>query len=71
LPSAAVERGSAVCCGDCEMRTITAQPATAEIERDVRARAPSLGLATEALAAVIIDLFLEVGPHRAYGGADD
>ena len=62
---AAVHRGTGTLCGDCAVHILATQPATF-----ARAHQGS-GLATEALAAVITELFQEHGLHRVYAEADD
>jgi RimJ/RimL family protein N-acetyltransferase len=68
---AAVDRRSGMLCGDCAVRVVTAQPATAEVGVTFARARQGSGLATEALAAVITEVFLQHGLHRVYAEADD
>jgi RimJ/RimL family protein N-acetyltransferase len=68
---AAVDRRSGTLCGDCAVRVVTDQPATAEVGVTLAPAHQGSGLATEALAAVIGELFEEHGVHRVYAEADD
>ena len=68
---AAVDRRSGELCGDCAVHVVTDQPATAEVGLTFAPAHQGTGLATEALAAVITDLFQERGLHRIYAQADD
>jgi RimJ/RimL family protein N-acetyltransferase len=68
---AAVDRRSGTLCGDCAVRVVTDQPATAEVGVTFAPEHQGSGLATEALAAVIGELFEEHGVHRVYAEADD
>ena len=68
---AAVDRRSGTLCGDCAVHVVTAQPATAEVGVTFARTHQGSGLATEALAAVITEMFLEHGLHRVYAEADD
>jgi RimJ/RimL family protein N-acetyltransferase len=68
---AAVDRRSGTLCGDCAARVVTSQPATAEIGVTFAPAHQGSGLATEALTAVIAELFEEHGLHRVYAEADD
>ena len=68
---AAVDRRSRTLCGDCAVRVLTAQPATAEVGVTFAPEHQGTGLATEALTAVITELFAAHDLHRVYAEADD
>ena len=68
---AAVDRRSGTLCGDCAVRVVADQPATAEVGVTLAPAHQGRGLATEALAAVIDELFREHRVHRVYAEADD
>ena len=68
---AAVHRGTGTLCGDCAVHILATQPATAEVGVTFARAHQGSGLATEALAAVITELFQEHGLHRVYAEADD
>jgi RimJ/RimL family protein N-acetyltransferase len=68
---AAVDRSSGTLCGDCAVRVLTAQPATAEVGVTFAPAHQGSGLATEALTAVVTELFEAHGLHRVYAQADD
>jgi RimJ/RimL family protein N-acetyltransferase len=68
---AAVDRESGALCGDCAVRVVADQPATAEVGVTFAPAHQGFGLATEALAAVITELFDGHGLHRVYAEADD
>jgi RimJ/RimL family protein N-acetyltransferase len=68
---AAVDRLSGRLCGDCAVRVVTDQPATAEVGVTFAAEGQGRGLATEALAAVVTKLFEQHDLHRIYAQADD
>lgn len=68
---AAVDRQSGTLCGDCAVRVVTDQPATAEVGVTFAPAQQGSGLATEALTAVIAELFEHHGLHRIYAQADD
>lgn len=70
LQLAAVDR-SGTLCGDCAVHVVTDQPATAEVGVTFSPAHQGTGLASEALAAVIAELFSEHGLHRIYARADD
>jgi len=71
LQLAAVDRRSGTLCGDCAVRVVTDQPGTAEVGVTFAPAHQGSGLATEALAAVVDELFTEHGLHRVYAEADD
>lgn len=68
---AAVDRRTGSLCGDCAVHLVTDQPATAEVGVTFAPAHQGTGLATEALAAVIAELFSNHGLHRIYAQADD
>jgi RimJ/RimL family protein N-acetyltransferase len=68
---AAIDRAGGELCGDCAVRVVADQPATAEIGVTLSPGRQGSGLATEALAAVITRLFEDRGLHRIYANADD
>jgi RimJ/RimL family protein N-acetyltransferase len=68
---AAVDRRSGTLRGDCAVRVVTDQPATAEVGVTFAPAHQGSGLATEALAAVITEVFERHGLHRVYAEADD
>lgn len=68
---AAVDQRSGALCGDCAVRVATDQPATAEVGVTLAPAHQGSGLATEALAAVVAELFEHHGLHRIYAHADD
>ena len=68
---AAVDRRSGTLCGDCAVRVLTEQPATAEVGVTFAPAHQGSGLATEAAAAVITELFDAHGLHRVYAETDD
>jgi RimJ/RimL family protein N-acetyltransferase len=71
LQLAIVERATERLCGDCAVRVATDQPATAEIGVTVAAASQGKGVATEAVAAVVTELFEQLGLHRVFADADD
>jgi RimJ/RimL family protein N-acetyltransferase len=68
---AAVERITGELIGDCAVRVLAGQPATAELGVTLAPEHQGRGLANEALAAVIGRLFGEHGMHRIYAETDD
>ncbi len=68
---AAIDRREGRLCGDCAVRVVEDQPATAEIGVTFAPGSQGRGLATEALTAVIGALFREHAIHRVYAQADD
>ena len=68
---AATDRDTGELCGDCAVRVLADQPATAEVGVTFAPDRQGRGLATEALAAVIATLFEDHGLHRVYAQADD
>jgi len=71
LQLAIVDRETATVCGDCAVRVATDQPATAEIGITLAQSSQGKGLATEALTAVVTELFEQRGMHRVFAEADD
>ena len=57
--------------GDCAVRVVADQPATAEIGVTLAQTSQGKGLATEALTAVLTELFEQRGIHRVLAEADD
>jgi RimJ/RimL family protein N-acetyltransferase len=68
---AAIDRATGVLCGDCAVRVLTDQPATAEVGVTLAPDHQGAGLAREALAAVMRTLFEDHGMHRIYAETDD
>jgi RimJ/RimL family protein N-acetyltransferase len=68
---AAIGRRSGTVCGDCAVRVVADQPATAEVGVTFAPAHQGSGLATEALGAVTGELFETHGIHRVYAQADD
>jgi RimJ/RimL family protein N-acetyltransferase len=68
---AALDRRSGALCGDCAVRVLSEQPATAEVGVTFAPAHQGSGLATEALAAVITELFECHRLHRVFAEADD
>jgi RimJ/RimL family protein N-acetyltransferase len=68
---AAIERLHGGLVGDCAVRFVEEQPATAEIGVTFSAPHQGAGLASEALSAVITALFHEHAIHRVYAQTDD
>jgi RimJ/RimL family protein N-acetyltransferase len=57
--------------GDCAVRLVTDQPATAEIGITLAPTSQGKGVATEALTALVTELFERHGMHRVFAEADD
>jgi RimJ/RimL family protein N-acetyltransferase len=68
---AVVDRSSGALCGDCAVKVLTDQPATAEVGVTFAPAHQGSGLATEALAAVVKKLFDDHNLHRIYAETDD
>jgi RimJ/RimL family protein N-acetyltransferase len=68
---AIVDRASGAISGDCFVRVLTEQPETAEIGVTLARASQGKGLATEALTAVLTELFERQGLHRVFAEADD
>jgi RimJ/RimL family protein N-acetyltransferase len=71
LQLAIVDRETGTVCGDRAVRVATDQPATAEIGVTLARASQGKGLATEALTAVVTELFEQRGMHRVFAEADD
>jgi RimJ/RimL family protein N-acetyltransferase len=71
LQIAAVDRTTGALCGDCAVRVLTDQPATAEVGVTFAPATQGSGLATEALAALVSRLFEDHDMHRVFAQADD
>jgi RimJ/RimL family protein N-acetyltransferase len=71
LQIAAVDRVTGALCGDCAVRVLTDQPATAEVGVTFAPATQGRGHATEALGAVVTRLFEEHRMHRVFAQADD
>jgi RimJ/RimL family protein N-acetyltransferase len=71
LQLAIVDRETGTVCGDCAVRVVTDQPATAEVGVTVAPANQGKGLATEALTAVVTELFEQRGMHRVFAQADE
>ena len=71
LQLAIVDRETGTVCGDCAVRVVTDQPATAEIGITLAQSNQGKGLATEAITAVVTELFEQRGIHRVFAEADD
>ena len=71
LQLAIVHRGMGTVCGDCAVRVATDQPATAEVGVTLARANQGKGLATEALTALVTELFEQRGIHRVFAEADD
>jgi RimJ/RimL family protein N-acetyltransferase len=68
---ATIDQLSGTLCGDCAVRVVADQPATAEVGVTLAPDRQGSGLATEALAAVITNLFDQRKLHRVYAQVDD
>jgi RimJ/RimL family protein N-acetyltransferase len=68
---AAIDRRTGALCGDCAVRVLADQPATAEVGVTFAPERQGSGLASEALRAVITRLFEEHRLHRVYAETDD
>jgi RimJ/RimL family protein N-acetyltransferase len=71
LQLAAIDRATGALCGDCAVRVLADQPATAEVGVTLAPEHHGSGLASEALGAVVARLFEDLGLHRVYAEADD
>ena len=71
LQLAAIERASGALCGDCAVCVDLDQPAIAEIGVTFSHEHQGMGLATEALGALMAELFGTLGLHRVYARADE
>jgi RimJ/RimL family protein N-acetyltransferase len=70
LQLAIVDRETGTLCGDCAVQVVTDQPATAQVGVTLAQANQGKGLATEALTAVVTELF-DRGIHRVFAEADD
>jgi RimJ/RimL family protein N-acetyltransferase len=68
---AAIDRRSGGLCGDCAVRVVAEQQATAEIGVTLAQDRQGTGLAIEALSAVVTRLFEDHGTHRVSAEADE
>jgi RimJ/RimL family protein N-acetyltransferase len=68
---AIVDRETGTVRGDCAVRVVTDQPATAEVGVTLARANQGQGLATEALTAVLTELFEQRDLHRVFAHADD
>jgi RimJ/RimL family protein N-acetyltransferase len=71
LQLAIVDRETGTVRGDCAVRVVTDQPATAEVGVTLARANQGKGMATEALTAVLAELFEQRGMHRVFAHADD
>jgi RimJ/RimL family protein N-acetyltransferase len=70
LQLAVVDRDDGAVLGDCAVRVVTDQPDTAEVGVTLAPGSQGRGVATEALGAVVTELF-ERGMHRVFAQADE
>jgi RimJ/RimL family protein N-acetyltransferase len=68
---AILDRASRVMHGDCAVRVLVDQPATAELGVTLASASQGRGIATEALTAVVAALFEDHGLHRIFAETDD
>lgn len=68
---AIVERATGALCGDCAVRVVNDQPATAEVGVTLAREWHGRGLASEALRALLAELFDGRELHRVFARADD
>ena len=71
LQLAIVDRKTGTLCGDCAVRVVTDQPANAEVGVTLAQGHQGKGLATEALTALLTELFEQPGIHRVFAEVDD
>ena len=71
LQLAIVDRETSALHGDCAVRVVADQPATAEIGVTLAPASQGRGLATEALTALLTELFERLGIHRVFAETDD
>ncbi len=71
LQLAIVDREDGSLHGDCAVRVATDQPETAEIGITLSRASQGAGVATEALRALLANLFEERGMHRVFAETDD
>jgi RimJ/RimL family protein N-acetyltransferase len=68
---ASTDRSSGTLVGDCAVRVLADQPGTAELGVTLAPRYQGVGLAAEAIGAVVEYLFEHVGLHRIFAETDD
>jgi RimJ/RimL family protein N-acetyltransferase len=68
---AITDRDAGTVYGDCAVRVLTDQPATAEIGVTLAPTSQGKGIATEALTAVLDELFDKLRMHRVFAETDD
>lgn len=68
---AALDRANGELVGDCAVHVLADQPATAEVGVTLAPDRQGLGLATEALGAIVSTLFEDHHMHRVFGQVDD
>lgn len=68
---AATDRKSGTLCGDCAVRVLDDQPATAELGVTLAPQVQRRGFAREALVGVMKPLFADRGFHRIYAETDE
>jgi RimJ/RimL family protein N-acetyltransferase len=71
LQLAVVDRGTGLVHGDCAVHGAADQPATAEVGVTLARGSQGRGIATEALTAVLDELFAAHGMHRVVAQVDD
>jgi RimJ/RimL family protein N-acetyltransferase len=71
LQLAIVDRQLGTLYGDCAVRVLDDQPGTAEIGVTLARTSQGNGIATEALTAVLTELFERRGMHRVFAETDD
>jgi RimJ/RimL family protein N-acetyltransferase len=71
LQIAIIDRALDTLCGDCAVRVVSVQPATAEIGVTLAREHQGRGLASEALDALLRWLFEDLALHRVFAEADD
>jgi aminoglycoside 6'-N-acetyltransferase len=71
LQLAIVDRETGTLRGDCAVRVASDRPATAELGVTLAQTSQGKGLATEALTAVVRELFEQLGMHRVFAEADE
>lgn len=68
---AALDRASGELVGDCAVHLLADQPATAEVGVTLAPDRQGMGLATEALGAIVSTLFTDHHIHRVFAQVDD
>jgi RimJ/RimL family protein N-acetyltransferase len=71
LQLAVVDRETRTMVGDCAVRALADPPATAEVGITLAQTSQGKGIATEALTALIAELFEQRRMHRVFAEADD